>query len=476
MNPATGLQLRDDVRVFGDSRREDGRCIISFDGFVNYRAESTVEVSEGRVKLSTDLFGVQKLYYAFDGAQLLISGRFKEFADRPVDPALRRLQLLQGFIPYPFTVLKGVFKSPPGAEILFTRTGPAWQSEYRLDAWKRSLSGPAYDVQNFKRDFVQAIEDQKRTCHRNVVIALSGGFDSMLLGHLFREHLAAVSHYAETEADADALRERVRGFLPDIPWSVFCADDDIPEDAARDYFDAVDEPCCDPAGLAEYLMLRKLRTSGMAPDDSMVLNGQWADTEFAGDRLPFKEHLLDRFFGGAWPGLSFRKKVRTDTWTGKIMDYFKSTRTRFYDSYTQHEPLPPEYQRQIDRVYQFYRDELGLSRANFFGLVDFLLYTTNCSIEKMKTESRALRIRHLAPFLDPVVASIAFRIDAKHKVGYRSGKKILKRTFPEVHAGLYRSGAFIPGRFWQRVAGSRQVSDYFGYFFREWLERNGKHA
>lgn len=456
------------IDVKGGFKQKDGSFVCPTDRFLHDSDGCEVRVSEDGVSLRGDSLGLNKIYYAVDGGNVIVSDRLRDFYGRPVDEALEPLQRAAGFVPYPFTIFKGVRRAFPGVTARVDREGIAYDETPVRQFFGQSRAG---SIEEFRRAFLSEIERMKGALgSRRLIVSLSGGFDSLLLANLFKDHIDGVVHYAEKEEEAEALRGRLKGFLPDVPWCVFTPGKDAvePKDL-ESYFGAVDEPCCDVAGLAEYLMVQKLKRSQTGSGRLCVLNGEGADSIFGQGREYFKELWMGRLLLNGRGGMRLRRLVWYDSVAGKIIDYLKSTETRFFDDYTEHFQFLADDEKEVLGGYRLYEKALAsMDRANFYGALELVLFCSNQATHKLKTIADGIDVDFLTPFYDRNVIRLAFSVGSGRKAGYRSGKNILKNAFPEITRELYATGAPWSSRLWERVAGVRDERSYMEYFYNRW--------
>ena len=437
---------------------------------VTDRIGSTVEVFGDKVILTSDLFGIDKLYYAIEGENIAISNKLKDFYDYSIDDALWPIQLKRGYVPYPFTILKGVRKTLPGISLEISRQeGSRWSYNYNTDKLKNYFNDTIkYDIENFREAFLKAIAKIKSSFNKNAILSLSGGCDSLLLHELFKDHIVRFCHYAETPEDEKRLQKRLGGHLKDIPWSTLYGTDKVDAADIDAYFDSLDEPCFCVTGLAEYLMIKKMVKFTGDISGFYMLDGYGADTHFQNGREYFKEWLLEKILLNKRVGINLNKKVRTDTIIGKALDYIKSTKTRFYDVYTEHFKLPEEHKDEILNVYHVYNNALKIDRSKFYGLIRFFLWSSNEGMERIKATANALNVKFISPSHHFSIIKTAMSLPAKYNVGYSEGKRVLRNLLKEISDVPFISEGFASRELWKNVSQGNTFSDYVGFFSNEW--------
>jgi len=464
------------VVIKGDYINEDNRYIFRNEHIIASRRGSIVEIiDDNKVSVMADVLGIDKLYYAMNKETIIISNKFKDFSAYPIDDNLWPIQLSKGVIPYPFTILKGIRRALPGIKIRFIKKfDKDWSYEYSTEELQTFFNTkPDYSIKDFKEAFLSNINKLKALCDRNVMISFSGGFDSLLLSNLFKEHVIGLCHYTN-ELDKTWKNKQISSYIPDVPWCIFFGDELIEQSKIALYFNSIDEPCCCIAGLGAFLMFEKLYNHIAQKDNLYIVDGGGADTIFSNGRNCFKEFLLGRIFLENNIGLRIDKKVTTDTIQGKFVDYLKSTKTRFYDHYTKHVKLKDEYKNEISSIYDLYANSLKAERATLFGMLKLLLDLSLTDIERIKTIANSFNCKFILPFFDPGIIKLAFSIPAKYKVGYKSGKKILRKSFSEINKAPYKSESFIPRKTWRSLKNVNNVETYIKYYAYKWLEQRDK--
>jgi len=220
-------------------------------------------------------------------------------------------------------------------------------------------------------------------------------------------------------------------------------------------------------GLAEFLMIKNLlKFTGDMPGFH-VMDGHGADSVFQNGRYFFKEWLLGKVFFNSRGGVNINKKIDADTIWGKALDYVKSTRTRFYDLYTEHFKLSAEYDLEILNVYRLYNNALRMDRSKFYGFIRFILYSSNRGLERIKTTATALNVKFVSPFYHEGMIKLAMSLPAKYTVGYNAGKKVLRKLLQEKSTVPYFSEGFASRQLWNNVT-QNQTTDYIGFYSRKW--------
>jgi asparagine synthetase B (glutamine-hydrolysing) len=424
--------------------RKKGRKYISKDeSVINCRRGSVVEAGRDWITICSDVTGVDKTYFARKGATLIISDRFLDFPDYPCDKRLMGFQRKKGYVPYPFTLRKGVYKAPPGLKVIVKRKSIAYRPSDEL----RIFSGGSYERLTFRKDIERIL---RASCPEGLVSSYSGGFDSLLLTHVLRRHIRHIVHFRTEGVSAPQD-------LKDIPWTVVGSDAVFTDVERKAYFDAVDEPNCDASGFAEFLMVRSVYAKTKLP----IMNGQAADALFMNGRQYLRELLSPKL-------LRLQPNEQGNGVIEKLSRYLIDTKSRFESFYIPKLELHKDYLIEFDRVYRCYEQGIRNDSVSMFSAVTFILYYSLHGVEKIKTASRATGARYYLPFMTPDMIRLAFCVPARQKIGVGVGKRILRNAYPELKG--YASGAFSPHELRKRLMGS--TGRYEDHFLDEWLKRN----
>jgi len=217
-------------------------------------------------------------------------------------------------------------------------------------------------------------------------------------------------------------------------------------------------------------MIKNLLKSAQGKKELYVLDGLGADNIFEDDRCYYKEWLLGKLLFNRRSGLNLEGYVGIKTVWGKILDYFKSTRTRFFDYYKTGRsgiPVPKEYTEEMIKAYYLYDRALKINRPEFLSALFLFLDYPICEAERIMPVANALNIKFVLPFYDLGIIKSAFSISAAHKVGYKDGKKIIRKLLKEAGIDFHASQGFGTEQIWNKFAqGGRK--DFIQFYSRKW--------
>jgi asparagine synthetase B (glutamine-hydrolysing) len=455
-------------KILGRHIVDNNRYVFRDNHIACERDGSIVELSVDAVHVTADITGVDKVYYCYFGECITVSDTFKDFIDQGIDKRFLEFQKTKGFIPYPFTILNGVYKCPPGLitiirinkeEHLIVQYSPS-------DKLKRLTIDQTATIASF-RNSLQKMFQENAINYKDIVSSFSGGFDSVLLTETYREKCKCIVHFQE---DDRIPIDHYKRLFPNRQWIIANNEEKFSKEDLRRYFVAVDEPCCDSAGFAEYLMIRRL-SKGYIADDSVVMNGQLADGIFANGRVFFQEYcssFIPKFFKDTRIVAEGQNNILK-----KIRNYSSGTKSRFerfcYGSYR----FLPEHQEKLDQVFHTYEKSIENDSTNMLAVCIILLRYSIYGIEKIRTAAHALDIKYYVPFMSENIIRLGISIPARRKVGYHLGKRILIDAFPEVAIMKYITRDFRPQTLKERLIGRGHTEEEYKEFFLEkWIEYN----
>jgi asparagine synthetase B (glutamine-hydrolysing) len=456
------------ISMKGSYTKVDGNYCYR-DNLVECRREgSIVQYDDHEVIIAADITGVDKIYYYIDGHRITISNRFKDFLGHEINRDLLEFQTQKGFVPYPFTLLADVMKCPPGliTRIRITKEELLSCEYLPSKKLKHFAVSASFQKKSFRNRFQRMLLNNGKG-YSCIVSSFSGGFDSVLLTRLYSGQCTYLLHFHEdNKIDIDHYRK----VFPDCKWITVENTEPFSKEDVRKYFLSVDEPCCDSAGFAEYLLIRKLSELD-ASNALVVMNGQLADGIFANGRVFFQE-----FCSSHIP----RQVRRLNSLTGtssrlgkKIRNYTSDTKSRFerfcYGNYT----FPCAVQMELDRVYYVYQNSIRNDSTNLLATCIALLRYSIYGIEKIRTAAHAFGTKYYVPFMSADVIQYAISIPSRHKIGYHKGKQILIKAFPELAGIKFLTRDFRPQQLKDRLVKSGVTEEeYKNFFIREWMEYN----
>lgn len=420
------------------------------------RQGSTIKVEQDRVILEADVTGIDKIYFSIRDRKISISDKFKDF-EGDIDNNLMPCQLLMGYIPYPFTLKKNVMKAPPGLYTVITEKGV----EYKPSPQLRIFDRKPFKETDFRSNISSILLSNYSG---GLVSSFSGGYDSLFLTQMYAKQCRGILHFSEDkEVDVDYYKK----IFPRAQWHIVGIDTHFTDRDVRHYFESVDEPCCDPSGFAEYLMVREIKTS-----KDPIMNGQSMDGVFANGRKYFKEYIAS-FLPSPLQKLGNRFSHSRNWFLAHYYEFAAETRQRFDHFYTEQLVLPKELELEFNKIYEVYLHTIKNDRPNFLAAIVMMLRYSVYEIEKIKTSARAYGLRYYLPIVSTNFVDYAFSIPASRKVGFKLGKKVLIDNFPEITNIKFISRDFIPNKLKQRLM-KEKISEprYKKFFIDSWLKHN----
>lgn len=462
-------------RIGGSFRRENNKLIFRDELIITNRTGSIVEIDNdnNRILINPDITGIDKIYFFIKDHQLIISSRFKDLIHNPIDEESMQFQIKHGYVPYPFTILKGVRKAPPGLCIIlkFNDTGD-WEYGYEPSSELNIFNADEkFNRKNFKRDLNILFAKNFKT-QQDLVSSFSGGFDSLLLTWFYKKACKGILHFNEcisNEHSEDKLAYYKRIF-PEAEWAVLDNNADFTEEDKRIYFNSIDEPSCDSAGFAEYLMAREMNKK-----DNMksmpIMNGQATDALFCTGREYFQDYVSAKLRTAGF--LRAIASAKNNSYLAKLHNYTLDVKDRFFAGYYRNFDFSEESWQEFQKIYDIYESSIDNDSTNFYAILMFLLKYSIHGVEKIKTASRAFNTRYYLPFMSKEILSYAFSIPAKYKVGYKSGKRILVDSYPEISSIKYQSGPFLPDKLKERLIEKDIGGNNYEIFFTQtWMKYN----
>lgn len=368
---------------------------------------------EGQLVLARDPFGIKPLYYAQTPAgfafasepqALIAAGLVAPSVNSEARKELFQLQFTTGSA----TIFEGITRVLPGESVV-VRDG-------RVVARRRRIALPAEGEADWSES--EAL-DRLDTALRNSVevhqrsdvpygMFLSGGVDSSALLALMAELNDKPVHaftagflgasVGDERAHARAVAEAVGAHTVDIAIG--------PEDFWRDLpriAGAMDDPTADYAVLPTFLLAEAVRREGL----KVVLTGEGGDELFAG---------YGRYRSATRPWWRGGRGMRSrGVFDG--LGVLRETPTGWRDGFTAVEQTV---------------DTGGMTRLQIAQATDCADWLPNDLLLKVDRCLMANGVEGRTPFLDPVVAEVAFRLPDTLKIQDGRGKWLLRRWLDTV--------------------------------------------
>jgi len=404
-----------------------------------------------RLILARDPVGIKPLFYFIESGRLLFAselsslvfgmGRIPSLNDQAVFDYL----MLQ-YVPGPDTIFSGVKKLGPGGYLIADSNG------VRISQFTDLSPRPQEKKKFNNREAAAELRALLEKSVRSQLVAdvpvgafLSGGIDSSTIVALMkREKREGVKTFSVDFSALGGASEVNETF-----WSEFAAKHfgtehrqlRVSADDALGCFDTVishlDEPVADPACIPTYLISKLARS-----EVTVVLSGEGADELFGGYLRYRLERLTDFLSLFAYPPL-FRileKAAGNFPRTRRIRKALRAMQEK--DSARRHilwaSVFSPGH---VQELISSDRELLGkLSRQ--FGVffakdddhinqllwADFRTWLVDDLLVKVDRMSMAVSLEARVPYLDHRLAELVFSLPGKWKIGFDSGKKILRES------------------------------------------------
>lgn len=454
--------------IKGDYAKDKNKYLYKDELIICKRKGSVVELKDGKVFIHADFTGIDKIFFEIKDNKLIISNIFKDFISNEINKDFMEFQKLKGYVPYPFTLLTNVMKAPPGLITCFDMKNKGkitfdYQKSKDLEIFNKR---EGFDNKKFKGEFTRLLLSNASK-EKELISSFSGGFDSLFLTHIYKEKISRMLHFSE---DDKIDINYFQALFPDKKWIIVGSDEPFFEEDRKRYFESADEPCCDPAGFAEYIMMKTLSSK---IKDTPVMNGQSSDAIFANGRKYFQEHISSKL-PDYLRDLSVLKENKENSWfMSKAYSYSLGTRKRFEQFYISDYEFGKEYDSEIQRINSKYEKFIKNDSANYLAAVNMLLKYSVYEIEKIKTVARCFHIKYYLPFMSEDVIRYAFSIPSSQKVGFKIGKKILRKNYKEIEKVKFLSRDFKPQLLKERLIGEKLTEEkYKEYYLKNWIKYN----
>jgi len=394
----------------------------------------------GYLVLARDPFGIKPLYYAETAQGLAFASEPRALlaaglVERAIEPGPRTELLELQFTTRRDTIFPGIKRVLPG-EMIVAADGRIVERRRRAALPSK---GPADWSEASALDYLEnALLDSVAVHQRSDVpygMFLSGGIDSSallaLMARLNTRPVVALTAYfpntsvADERAAAQAAARAVGAEHIEVPvtaddfWAV------LPKVAA-----AMDDPAADYACVPTFRLAERAREIGL----KVVLSGEGGDELLAGYGR-YRNIMRPWWLGGRamrrkgiFEGLGVLR-TRTVGWRDGIAAAEATERTG------------------------------GRTRLQVAQAVDCADWLPNDLLTKLDRCLMAHGVEGRTPFLDPVVAEVAFRLPDRLKIRERRGKWLLRRwldrALPAAQAFGPKRGFTVPVAEWIASEGAR---------------------
>lgn len=438
------------------------------------------DARRGRLLLARDRTGKKPLFYSLAGGRLTFASEIKgllacPWVDGEVDPEAVPEYLTYGYVPTPRTMYRDVLEVPPASLVAYDRDGVQPPRAYwsALPAGGQDLRPRGAVLENVARLLGEATE-RRMVADVPLGALLSGGIDSSLVVglmsrrssepiHTFaigfpeepsydeRSHARLVAEHFGTRHTEHAVRMDAVGLIDRLLWHH-------------------DQPFADSSAIPTFVVAELARR-----DVKVVLNGDGGDEIFGG-YLRFRAAAVSRLVprsagrlarpvaallprGNGYHDLGRRAQRYLERAEGSVLDRYQSWIANISE-----EMLPsllaPELRPLAARAHVRRSMEARYAESASLPELDRILYANLCTYlpddlsVKVDRTTMAHGLEARSPFLDTALIEYVARIPARHKVGLRRVKPLLRRALwpllPEATWNRPKQGFGVPVHRWFR--------------------------
>jgi asparagine synthase (glutamine-hydrolysing) len=440
----------------------------------------------GSLHLARDRIGKKPLYFGWAGNDFVFCSELKCILKHPefrneIDYEALTLFLKYRYIPFPYSIYKGIYKLKPGTivsvtkkdieqstrvEDLYDKKETYWSAEFAVEnSIKNLFMGSEKEATDNLDTLLSDATKSRMMSDVPLGALLSGGIDSSTVVSLMQKYssmpVKTFSLGFEKEKDNEAIHaKKIAEYLGTDHTELFITDHDalsvipkLPE--------MYDEPFADSSQIPTFL-LSKLAKSNV----TVALSGDGGDELFCGYTRYFRGAKIYKRISqiplAIRSGLSSLLKPLT---FGKTNE---SRLIKFISELKTNDPLSTYLHRVFkwrdpaklvlngnERETEFYKIAQNASIKDPIHLMmftDLISYLTDDILVKVDRASMAVSLELRNPILDHRVVEFAFSLPLSMKADNKNGKKILrlvlKRYVPETLTDRPKQGFGPPVRSW----------------------------
>ncbi len=464
-----GYQFRSngDTEVLLSAWSEWGEDMMEkLDGMFSLAIWNNVEKT---LFLARDRFGKKPLVYSIKNNNIYFSSDVKSLnciteggdIDQESIKSLFRFR----FIHEPRTIFKNFKKLPPGSILKFNKYGVKITSWYKLKKYKNYTKKERN--KKLKYLIVKAVE-KRLISDVPIGVFLSGGIDSAII----IDSLSQIGKKVPTftvgfKGETDYYNEsdnakKIASYYGFKNQTIYLDSKNI-LGKIDNILSASDEPFADSSVIPTYMISNAVKS-----DIKVALTGDGGDELFGGYRkyiayrwLPATKYLPSSLKNLMIKLLSDSKNNKFSNLARKLkrllehsninidkmqMNFLDQTNNNeFYQLFgEQKKNISMEAFIEADKVVGSDLNRVLARDFNFSLLGDMLVKLDRCSM------ANSLELR--SPFLDRDLAEYSFSIPGKDKIGFFSGKKVLKSSYknqlPKWYLNLPKKGFEVPLQHW----------------------------
>jgi asparagine synthase (glutamine-hydrolysing) len=415
----------------------------------------------GRLVLARDRAGKKPLFYTELGGPFSFASEIKALLALPwlrgePDPARLPEYLFHGYVPHPGTFYRAISQVPPASVVCYDADGVHGPRQY----WDARPDGklPPRDepIERTIERLVREAVERRMVADVPLGALLSGGVDSStVVGLMSQASEEPVRTFSVGFPDEPSFDERAYARTVAAHFGTQHQEFIVRADAVA-LMDQLlwhhDQPYADSSAIPTYLISQLAREHV-----TVVLTGDGGDEVFGG---------YERFAAAAFarplpPALAsaarfaVRQLPQSDGYHGlrrALERYFAGAELPTLDRYSSWVSV---FDRQV--LAELLRNEENLDagpaslraaygRAGALDPLDQILYVNFCTYlpddlaVKMDRMSMAHSLEARSPFLDTALVEFMSRVPARHKVGARRVKPLLRRSFAPL----------LPSEIWRR--------------------------
>jgi len=278
------FRTRSDTEVIVHQYEEDGvDCLQRFNGMF---ALALWDATRRRLLLARDRMGIKPLHWMDGNTSLVFASELKALLPHPdaaaeLDPVGLSRYLTHEYLPAPHTILRGMYKLPPGHRLLLDDSG------IRVERWWR-IRFTGTNVPSRREEALQELESRLENAVRRRLVSdvplgafLSGGVDSSTVVALMQRHSArpvqtfSIGFHESSYDESPHARQAARHLGTEHHEKIFHGHEML--DLLPQVADFLDEPLGDASILPTFLLSGFTRQSV-----TVALSGDGGDELFAG--------------------------------------------------------------------------------------------------------------------------------------------------------------------------------------------------
>lgn len=414
--------------------------------------------------LARDRMGIKPLYYYWDGCTFAFASELKALLtlpqiERRVDPRALDAYISLGYVPAPYTMIRGISKLQPGHYLVLEgqrlHTHEFWHASYQAGDGARQSDAEL--IQATRERVEQAVRSQLMS-DVPVGVLLSGGLDSSIVAAVAQRHhdgpvqTFSIGFESYDGAPVDAHFNLDRDYARSVAQQlgtrhheVLLVDDRALGETLRSLVQALDEPVWEGSFVSIYLLCKLARAHGV----KVVLTGDGSDELFGGylwyrgaqrlllyDRVPLLEHALpllmqlppESELGRKARDLKRKLRASPLARYRANYDHFSAGEKQSLLGIARPVGEPDAVDELIAPLLRQVRGEL----PEQFSFVDLRLWVGEHFNQRLDRMSAACSVEARVPFQDNAVVDLALSIPMSRKIRGSEQKYLLRRAFADI--------------------------------------------